>query len=56
MAVRPGLPHLGERGFIVARVTGDIEERRIQLVAEKLAPQGLQQGRFARQPHRAPDL
>jgi hypothetical protein len=34
----------------VARVAGNIEERRIQPVAEKLVPQRLQQGGFAREP------
>jgi hypothetical protein len=49
MAIRPGLPHLGERGLVVPRVAGDIEEWRIQPVAEKRMAQGLPQGGFARE-------
>ena len=41
MAVRPCLPHLSERGFLVTGVACDIEERCIQPVADKLVPQVL---------------
>src|SRR5208337_3180183 len=47
-AVRPCLPHLSERGFVVTGVACDIEERCIQPVAEKLMPQVLQKRGLSR--------